>query len=836
MSVGRRAGHSFNRLMFWAGGLLPAAALLVSVLMLPGFWNLRTGLDRFPQADLGKLAEIVNEFCDISSTDPVQLSPEVRIVNSFSALDSFMLHSDWAVPEWENLSFVAPPTLGQVRESLLQEYETVLQEAIEAAVSGSVNSWDVFGRQRTAERTAEDERDALYLLREVLTDGQAPKFPWLVGSAIEGAWIGNGGIRFLGEVEIDDDVAQSAVDYVRTTLAKSKKQKPDAAHIVDIELVLEILFSTRWGSHMRLSPGRLRGTPEAWNEMLKEHADKEDIPGGADGIDVLTAIEIVRRGFEDTQYHDVTWLHGWLHGMTFRTESPSVLNGIEYFLEHLASGAEHEVVSSVEAAAATERRFRERIDSIPYRYQSMERAFRAIERESAGYRNTEIYRSGNPDPEAWFGHLTLQDMPAIEDPGAIDGFDFANDDAWARALESGLPAHCQMEAGLVPAQGLPGLVRSLAGMAIDGRTGYPDGDLMTAYRSLDSWPGTGDVLSLANQESGARLLVWLPAGSGEVRIMTGWGLAVFALTALAFFLFNAIIWKAARPLTVVDRASRETDAALGSRENLQEELQRVKDGLDMDGSKESAASVDAFRNMLGTLISLLRERDEWQGTLLHSLRNDINACIIGLKALPPAADGANPSRHNVDRAAARIKKALENVRYYQRAISGSSEPVTLIDLNSIVGTIVDDITDAGGEASFQPTGQLEAEVRKTAIHSALENLAWNAHIHGGAVIIRTGETGNGEAEIVIEDDGPGIGEDIGELFKPYRRGSQSGQSGAFGGAGLGLTIARRVVDGHGGKLVIENRKAPDGNVKGLRARVVLPLRRPGSLKVRTGHP
>jgi two-component system osmolarity sensor histidine kinase EnvZ len=74
------------------------------------------------------------------------------------------------------------------------------------------------------------------------------------------------------------------------------------------------------------------------------------------------------------------------------------------------------------------------------------------------------------------------------------------------------------------------------------------------------------------------------------------------------------------------------------------------------------------------------------------------------------------------------------------------------------------------------------------------------------------------AEVTIDDDGPGIPADRrDEVFKPFTR-LESSRNQATGGVGLGLTIARDIVRGHGGDIVLET--SPLG---GLRARVRLPL-------------
>lgn len=85
---------------------------------------------------------------------------------------------------------------------------------------------------------------------------------------------------------------------------------------------------------------------------------------------------------------------------------------------------------------------------------------------------------------------------------------------------------------------------------------------------------------------------------------------------------------------------------------------------------------------------------------------------------------------------------------------------------------------------------------------------------GGQVRIRWLRRG-GDLELLVEDDGPGIGETK-NLFVPFFTTKP-------GGTGIGLVLSRQIAEGHGGTLVLENR--PGG--RGARARLTLPVD-PGS--------
>ena len=94
------------------------------------------------------------------------------------------------------------------------------------------------------------------------------------------------------------------------------------------------------------------------------------------------------------------------------------------------------------------------------------------------------------------------------------------------------------------------------------------------------------------------------------------------------------------------------------------------------------------------------------------------------------------------------------------------------------------------------------------ILQVVDNLLENAvrHTpHGGEVTVRAGMFAADGVFVAVEDTGDGIPENVIEtIFDRFRR-SDPSRTRATGGAGLGLAIAKNLVEAHGGRIEAESR-------------------------------
>jgi signal transduction histidine kinase len=146
----------------------------------------------------------------------------------------------------------------------------------------------------------------------------------------------------------------------------------------------------------------------------------------------------------------------------------------------------------------------------------------------------------------------------------------------------------------------------------------------------------------------------------------------------------------------------------------------------------------------------------------------------------------------------------------------SSEAMQKLDLDSLLDSVCADAADAGHAVAFTGKTGISVAARPIALRRCLNNLIDNAIKYGQQVQV----TAHAAAETVsihIRDSGPGIPDSEHErVFDPFYR-IENSRSRQTGGSGLGLTIARNIVEQHGGSIALRN--LPEG---GLEATLTLP--------------
>jgi two-component system osmolarity sensor histidine kinase EnvZ len=194
----------------------------------------------------------------------------------------------------------------------------------------------------------------------------------------------------------------------------------------------------------------------------------------------------------------------------------------------------------------------------------------------------------------------------------------------------------------------------------------------------------------------------------------------------------------------------------------------------------------------------------------HDLRTPLTRMKLQLEMTPDNA-GLADLKEDIGE----MEHMLEAYLAFVRG-EGGEEPVET-NLGDLLNSVVSQARRKGGVIDIHVESEINVPLRPKAFRRCLTNLIDNATRYAEHVSVRAGRRDD-SVDITIEDDGPGIPEESREdVFKPFFRIDESRNPGT-GGVGLGMTIARDVVQGHGGDIELD--ESPIG---GLRARIRLPL-------------
>ncbi|MES2264384.1 MAG: ATP-binding protein [Pseudomonadota bacterium] len=271
-----------------------------------------------------------------------------------------------------------------------------------------------------------------------------------------------------------------------------------------------------------------------------------------------------------------------------------------------------------------------------------------------------------------------------------------------------------------------------------------------------------------------------------------------ALSLAAVLLLSLLVVRwTTRPLAALSEAA----TAFGKGEN--------PPALPETGSREFVTTARAFDAMRLRIQRYIEDRERLFVSISHDLRTPIMRLKLRTELLDD--DDLRAEFHDdLDELDMMVKGALQTVKD-----SDIHENPTEVRLDALLARMVRDAQLAGHEVSFSASG-LSVTVKPLALKRAIGNLLNNALHYGKQVELAVREQG-GNIEIEVRDHGPGVPDEaFDDLFEPYVR-LEHGRRQNSSGMGLGLGIARGIVQAHGGELLLAN--APDG---GFRATIVLP--------------
>lgn len=228
------------------------------------------------------------------------------------------------------------------------------------------------------------------------------------------------------------------------------------------------------------------------------------------------------------------------------------------------------------------------------------------------------------------------------------------------------------------------------------------------------------------------------------------------------------------------------------------------------GAREVRQASTAFIIMRDRLKRQMQQRTEMLAGVSHDLRTPLTRIKLQLAML-----GDSEEVEALKKDLAEMEIMVEE--YLAFARGEGAERAVETDLPALLGDAVAAAQRNGHDVALKTRGTLRAIVRPNALKRCIANLINNAARYAKRIQLQAARK-SGFIEITVDDDGPGVPEDKrGDVFRAFYRIDDS-RSPETGGAGLGLTIARDIVRGHGGEIVLT-----DSPLGGLRAVIRLPV-------------
>ncbi len=327
----------------------------------------------------------------------------------------------------------------------------------------------------------------------------------------------------------------------------------------------------------------------------------------------------------------------------------------------------------------------------------------------------------------------------------------------------------------------------------------------------------GTTVGILNLAALDRLMVVSDGDLAQLATLAVYSLAAGGATA---FVISASTAGAIERLaeTAERLASGELDSRVG-RLDADRELAELAFALDgmaerIEQSIEREHAAEAQRRDLISAVSHdLR-------TPLASLRAMVEAIVDEVVDDPPTMRGyAREMRGSVDSLVTLVDDLFELVQIDAGAIAQETERIAVRDaVGSGVGACNAQASDKGLAVQTRLNG---AGGMRCSPHLArvVQNLVQNAIRHtpsDGTITVEASRSARG-LELVVEDDGEGIApQSLDRVFEPFWRGEAARSS---PGSGLGLALAKRIVESLGGRLDVESAPA-----SGSRFAVVVPDR------------
>jgi len=293
-------------------------------------------------------------------------------------------------------------------------------------------------------------------------------------------------------------------------------------------------------------------------------------------------------------------------------------------------------------------------------------------------------------------------------------------------------------------------------------------------------------------------------------------LGVLAGTALALLAGMALARRAMAPIAELTSTAAEIArtrdpsraVAQPAADDEVAELARTLEGM--------LRELDAARGE--TEAMLLRQR-QFVADASHELRTPLTSVLANLELLAESLRGdQGEAARSALRSSQRMRRLVADLLLLARTDVGRVVTRERCNLAQIVVEAAGELGPVSGEHDISlDVHPAVVEASRDELDRLTINLLENALRHtppGTAIRVSTGIAADGSAELVVEDEGPGVPPELeADIFRRFVRGAGD-RGGSFG---LGLAIVQAVAQSHGGTVTLEH-----GERQGARFVVRLP--------------
>lgn len=215
----------------------------------------------------------------------------------------------------------------------------------------------------------------------------------------------------------------------------------------------------------------------------------------------------------------------------------------------------------------------------------------------------------------------------------------------------------------------------------------------------------------------------------------------------------------------------------------------------------------AFNEMADRIERLVRGHKELLANVSHELRSPLARIRVALELLP--RDAANEARlRDVEADLGELDRLIEDVLTTSR-LEAAGLPTHMADVDvgelfaAVAARAGHDPVTAGKTVTVGGGAGVRVLADGALLKRALWNLVENAAKYGAPPIELDAARADGVVRLRVRDHGAGIPvEERERVFEPFYRADKARTPGQ-GGFGLGLTLARRVAEVHGGRITVE---------------------------------